>query len=262
MNYSFIGKFKCKVNKNSSFFLYNNNFDLESNIFWVGLNNLEWEQKERMVWMKLSRFADNILDIGSNTGVYSLISKVSNKKSNVIAFEPQPNIFNILTKNIQINKMNIKCINKALSNFNGTAQFYNYGDKTFEDNSTTAGSLNKEWRPENQHSIEVDVITLSNFIEENNIKNIDLIKMDVETNEYEVLVGYGKYLYVHQPIILLEIQNENIGKKIETLFDYNSYTFFHFLKSEEMQKINHLGISSNGHNYLICPNSKLTSLDL
>lgn len=68
--------------------------------------------------------ADNqtpfILDCGANIGLATLYFKMLYPQSNIIAFEPSPNCFTLLTKNITANKLaGVTAINKAVSNKKG-----------------------------------------------------------------------------------------------------------------------------------------------
>jgi FkbM family methyltransferase len=258
----FIDPFEVKTKDGKHFYLFNNGFSLESTIYWSGgIDNCDWEPMTRAIWTELCKSADTIFDIGSNSGIFSVLAKVYNTNSKVYAFEPQPNIFNVLKKNNEINNFNIQYQNIALSDKEGNVPFYNYGKEAFTTENTTAGSLNKDWRIENQNSIMVVVKELKSFIEENNIKSIDLIKIDVETFEYEVLSGYGTYLNVHKPIIILEIQNRIIGKNIESLFsDTISYSFFNIDENAGLIKVENLGWTEKNNNYLLCPESKQSYL--
>ena len=49
--------------------------------------------------------------------------------------------------------------------------------------------LGLDRKENNQKEYDVDVVTLSNYIEKNISSNIDLIKLDVEGHEYECLKG-------------------------------------------------------------------------
>ena len=53
--------------------------------------------------------------------------------------------------------------------------------------------------------IEVDVITLDDFVDQNAIKSIDFIKIDVEQNELKTLKGARKTLEKFKPILMLEV---------------------------------------------------------
>lgn len=251
----FKGVFNVKTEKGNNFKLYNNAFLLETHIFWLGIDNYEWENKTREIWCDLSTKFNTIADVGANVGIFSVLAKANNPNAKVIAFEPQPNIFEILKKNNAINNFDIHCENNAISNSNGSVPFFNHGPKTFSDNNTTSGSLNKNWRPIDQNSIHVEAITLESYINKNNIGSIDLLKIDVETLEYEVLLGYGSFLLKHEPIIILEIQSVEIGSNIASILPKDLYSYFSIDESKGMREVNTLGKETD-NNYLLCPKSK------
>ena len=224
----FKGKFKVRTDDNKSFFLYNNGFFLENSIFWLGMENFKWEFMTRKIWVHLSYSSKVIFDIGANTGIYSILAKVYNPKSKIFAFEPQPNIYNVLKKNNQINYFDISCENIAISNEEGEVPFFNYGSKSFSKNNTTAGSLNKNWRTKNQHSILVSVNKLGNYIKE-----------------------------LFKPIIILEIQNQYIGSNISSLISKKNYSFFNIDEENGLKLTQNLGGDEKHRNYLICPNTKM-----
>lgn len=253
----FIGKFKVRTTDGKSFYLYNAGFRLESNIYWSGLDKCNWEPMTREIWTHLSTSARTIFDIGSNSGLFALLAKVYHPDATVVAFEPQPNVFKVLRTNNRINGFDIHCNNIALSHEEGDVPFYNYGAAAFTTENTTAGSLNKRWRPDGQTSISVKAKELRTYITENNIQTIDLMKIDVETFEYEVLSGYGEYLYLHEPVVLLEIQDRGIGKSIESLFLKTSYSFFKIDEAAGLRQVESLGTTKGDINYLLCPASKL-----
>ena len=53
-------------------------------------------------------------DVGANVGYHSLFVKKKFKNSNVYSFEPLPNIFSVLQKNIEKNFLDIIPLNFAL----------------------------------------------------------------------------------------------------------------------------------------------------
>jgi FkbM family methyltransferase len=256
---TFFDKFRVKTKDGVSFWLYNNAFNLETNLFWAGFEKSDWEKKTREIWSELSKVSNVILDIGANTGIFSIIAKAYNPKAKVHAFEPQPNVFKVLEKNNQINSFDIYCHQLALSDESGELPFYNTGYSTFENNNTTHGSLNKEWRTEKQQAIKVQVERLDEFLDKNKVNKIDLIKIDVETLEFEVLSGYGKNLAQHNPLILLEIQNDQIGQNIQGLLEGKEYLFYWINEEKGLIQVGNLGTNTNQENlnYLLCPKSKI-----
>jgi FkbM family methyltransferase len=252
----FIGKFRVRTQDGKGFSLFNNAFHLENHIFWLGIDRYPWERMTRRIWARLCLSAVTIFDIGANSGIYAVLAKVYNQDSRVYAFEPQPNVFAVLMKNNRINGFDIRCEQLALSDEEGRLPFYNYGRDTFSTENTTAGSLNRNWVTREQSSIMVDVRKLGNYVEEKNITRIDLIKIDVETLEYQVLIGYGKYLELHRPVLVLEIQNPGIGQKIGSLFDPGSHSFFSIDEQAGLRRVEEMGTTAGSLNHLICPLEK------
>jgi len=251
----FKGVFDVETSFGKDFKLYNNAFLLETHIFWLGMDTHNWENKSREIWCDLAGKSETIFDVGANVGIFSVLAKANNNNATVVAFEPQPNIYDVLKKNNQVNNFDIICENLAVSDEVGTIPFYNHGPNTFSDNNTTSGSLNKDWRPIDQNSIDVNVVTLNNYVKKNSIRKIDLMKVDVETLEYEVLKGYGGVLIEHLPILLLEIQSEKIGKNVESLLTSTNYVFYSIDEENGLIEVANLG-HSNDNNYILCPKEK------
>ncbi|MFN3802760.1 FkbM family methyltransferase [Belliella pelovolcani] len=256
---TFFDKFKVSTKDGVEFWLYNNAFNLETRLFWSGFEKSDWEKKTREIWGELSRHSKVILDIGANTGIFSVMAMAYHPEAHVFAFEPQPNVFRVLERNNTINGFDIQCHQLALSDESGQLPFYNTGYSTFEENNTTHGSLNKEWRTEHQHSIVVEVERLDSFLIRNQVGKVDMVKIDVETLEFEVLKGFGTLLFEHRPVIILEIQNTAMGDRLNTLFSGQDYQYFWINEDKGLQLVELLGrnTSQKHLNYLICPLEKL-----
>lgn len=251
----FFGPFSVKMNDGVRFKLYNNAFYLESIIYWLGFEKYNWEKNTRKVWIELCKKSDVVLDIGANTGIFSVLAKAYQAQSKVYAFEPQPNIFEVLSKNNEINGFDISCNKLALSDVNGELPFYNYGKEAFTSGNTTAGSLNSTWREDDQTSIKVPVKLLDDFIKENDVPKVDLIKIDVETLEFEVLNGYKHHLNKHKPILVMEIQSTEIGENVGSLLE--DYSFYFIDEDKGVVKVANLGgAHERDNNYVACPSDK------
>lgn len=146
-----------------------------------------------------------ILDIGSNIGNHLVyFSKISNAKR-VYGFEPQKDIFDILDKNILLNKCNAEIKNIALGD-----KIQNTEIDFFDKKNVGATSL----KYNNKGTIETSTLDE----EFKNLKEkIDFIKIDVEGFEYFVLKGGQNLLIKHQPIIWIEMFNKNFFKVNELL---------------------------------------------
>ena len=66
---------------------------------------------------------------------------------------------------------------------------------------------------ENSKTIEVDVMSFDEYVNENGIDKIDFIKIDVEGFENQVIIGMKKTLELFSPMILIEIFDEGLIKQ-------------------------------------------------
>lgn len=113
-----------------------------------------------------------VLDLGGNEGSWS--EKIIKKYNPYIfIFEPIPKLYNNLVN--KFNKNNkIKIYNAATSDKNTRCEISNAG---------AASSLYIE----SNNKIIINTISLINFLKENNINHIDLIKINIEGAEYCIL---------------------------------------------------------------------------
>lgn len=133
-----------------------------------------------------------VIDVGANTGTYSMQVLAACPTAIVHAFEPHPKTFQELTTNIQCH--NFYPHNCAVSAEVGTVSLYDHADRE----GSSHASLYKDVieRIHNSRSIEyrAEVITLQSFLQSNSIDSIELLKIDVEGNELNVLKGALEYV--------------------------------------------------------------------
>ena len=144
-----------------------------------------------------------ILDCGANIGLATIYFKWLYPDSEIHAFEPDLDTFKMLKQNIEINNYkNVFLYNSAVSDFNGTLDFYI--DKSRPGSlvmSTIFDRLPKD-------KIEVESISLSDFIASKlNNRKIDLLKMDIEGAEHSVLNNI--------------MQNQQLGIFNEVILEYH-----------------------------------------
>lgn len=254
----FHGVFKVKVNNTSSFKIRHYGFFVENEIFWEGLENGH-EAISYSLWIKSVKDSKVILDIGANTGVFSLIAKSLNPSAKVYAFEPVKRVFEKLEANNKLNNFDIICLEEAASNFDGEATIY---DTNAE--HTYSVTVNKNTLSSDANVVETTIktIRLDTFIEKKGLTNIDLMKIDVETHEPEVLEGMGKYLAKFKPSILIEILDDSVGERVEKLVTDCGYLYFNIddkaKKVRQVEKIT----KSDFWNYFLCSPEKAKELKL
>lgn len=240
--------FSVRVDKNHSFQMRHYGFELENEIFWRGLEN-GWEHVSISLWAKLVKDANVILDVGANTGIYSLIAKSVNPKSRVYAFEPVKRVFEKLEFNNRLNRFDIMCFDEALSDTDGEAIIYDVPSEHVY-SVTVNKNINTPGAP--VIPTKIKIMKLDTFIERHNVEPIDLIKIDVETHEAEVLEGMGKYLDEFRPTMLIEILNDEVGARVESLVANKDYLYFNLdEESGSIRRVEKIS-KSDYYNYLLC----------
>ena len=261
----FDGKFKVKVEKDSSFYInhYNTHgFIIEDGLFWLGLG-VGREGYSLRLWTELSKQSEVVFDIGANTGMYSLLTKSVNPNAQVFGFEPVKRTYDKFQANCDINKFDVKCEFMAVSDFTGELTLYDIPEA-----NNYSATLNKEFSDvrhqthiDTRFEAKVKATTLKDYIESNNISKIDLMKVDVEMHEPEALRGMGEYLQKFQPTLLIEIFTDKLGKEVQEILkgcDYLYYSIDEEGKTELQKEI----IATDESNYLICRPEVAKSLGL
>jgi FkbM family methyltransferase len=130
-------------------------------------------------------------DVGANVGQTSELALSSFHQAKVFAFEPDPGIFALLLFNLEKDPRFTGC-NLAFSNVKGEVPFFQYG-------SSTLGSLvpNAQYptrRGVLPKQISVECTTINDFCISHSIREIDVLKIDVEGCDLLVLQGAGDLL--------------------------------------------------------------------
>jgi FkbM family methyltransferase len=134
----------------------------------------------------------NIIEIGANDGTDTL--KFA-KNGKVWAFEPNPYYVSILNEKFKNNK-NISIIEKAVSDFDGTAVFnidkIGYSSSLNKlSNFTIKNNLIKY-----ESNMIVNVTRMDTFLIENNIEVIDYFHCDAQGSDLTILKSFGNMLSV------------------------------------------------------------------
>ena len=232
-----------------NFKIHHYGYQIENELFWSGIDNA-WEKVSFALWMKLSKESNVILDIGANTGVYSMISQALNKDAQIHGFEPVTRVKEKYQRNIDLNKAGsrVQAHELALSDKNGTAIIYD----SMEEHIYSV-TVSKDMSLEGVQTKEVEIKTqrLDTFIEEQGLTKIDLMKIDVETHEPEVLDGMGKYIEAFKPTMLIEILSNEVGEKVQQYLNGKGYLYYHIDEVNEPQLCTQIK-KSDFFNYLVC----------
>jgi FkbM family methyltransferase len=164
---------------------------------------------------------ENIIDIGANIGYHSLYFS-KHVKNKVYAFEPHPQVFNVLENNIKLNNIeNINIINKCVGDKDGTV-FMSKLNLLNESNHGDIHILNKK------SDYQIESIKLDDY----KFNDIDLIKIDVQGYELMVLNGGIQTILNNKPIIIIEIEQHQLNlthtksQEIINFFNNNEYEVY------------------------------------
>jgi FkbM family methyltransferase len=217
-------------------------------LFWTGLNH--WEAETTTPFLKMLRKSSCFVDIGANTGVFSLLALASNPSCKVVAVEPVPHVYQMLIRNLELNGLNggrCKPVLGAIAPVDGPVEF-------FVGEDTTTGSLTTG----DVACTEGKRFTVQGYRGETLLADYspDLMKIDVEGYEPEVLATMETTLVRSRPHIIFEC---NPGGRWSALLDF--FTRFNF-------KVFHLKpgglvlcdashpLDRDYRNYLAIPNEK------
>ena len=148
----------------------------------------------------LIRSGDTVLDVGANVGLWALgAAKSAGSSGRVQAFEPVPELFERLTRNLKFNGLErVRCFRTGLSDKAGSATFYR--DAT--GNSGRGALVQHEGL---NRGIDIPLTTLDEHAAANGLDRIDFMKVDVEGAELRVFRGAERVLSGPQaPIVLFE----------------------------------------------------------
>jgi len=145
-------------------------------------------------------------DIGANVGFLTLVAAhLAGAAGRVFAFEPLPQNFRQLERNIQINGFeHVEARNIALADQDGPAIFLVSRSPTWGKLASVSGET-----AEQIGKIEVAVCRLDRVVQTDSLPLPHLIKIDVEGAEIEVLDGAMETIRKARPILLIELHGTN-----------------------------------------------------
>ena len=168
---------------------------IEITLFWYGPFAI-WEAMQLKLWSSLVSSSSVILDIGANTGIYSLIG-ATNKNATIYAFEPVPVVRSMLAENIELNNFPIQIEETIIGDFIGQETLY-----IPRQGWVDVASINKKFA---EHFVITDTMqeltcpmtTIDAFLarrQNTNLNEVVLAKIDVEGAENRVLEGMKETL--------------------------------------------------------------------
>lgn len=201
---------------------------METQLFRYGLYGA-WERHSLRLWAHMSKSASEILDVGANTGIYSLLARKNNPRATIAAIEPIELNANVLDANIRANNAAIKVDRVAMSDTSGQATMY-----MLEDQLNYMTSVNDDRYARHPEvagdarvvRVAVAIDTWHGVRGRLGLQGPDLIKIDVEGHEVAVLRSMLDHLRSALPTMLLEIIGDDNAVAISGLISDLEYRYF------------------------------------
>jgi len=182
------------------------------------INNYNGDETILNLRVKYTKNNSSFIDIGANIGCHcvGLKQKIPDYNVNIIAFEPQPYIFNILKYNMELNCNKYQYYKLGLSNEAKTI----YMEMPDYHTCKNPGGFALDLDGKDTSKTSIEMVTLDSF----KFENISLIKIDVEGLENQVLMGAYETIKKCKPVMIIEILG---GTPIENADDHNRNYILH-----------------------------------
>jgi FkbM family methyltransferase len=210
----------------------------------LGIDGLLYAHREDfgsplMPFFRIENPESAFLDIGANYGFWSRFVLTDCRARNIrdisiVSFEPFPPNYELLIENmayIPDSARSVCCEQLALSDKTGTC-FMNRSNS--DPGSTFAAGSG---------DVECPVATVDDYVASKNVRNVALVKIDVEGFELRVLRGARKTIARDKPVIVCEVIDSHLmragGSRSDLL--------------EEVQKMGYSARPISGTDYLFHP---------
>lgn len=211
----------------------------------------DYEPETLPIIVEYLRSAKTFLDVGANTGVFSLIALGVNPHVSIHAFEPAGTVFEALEANVQANPSGerVICNRLAVGSEVGAVSLHVPSDTWGNARMGTDGFRGLEGSVE-----QVQCTTLDAYVASRDLEAVDVIKIDVEGLEHLVLEGARNTLREHRPAVVCECLPEADVERIELILRECGYRPHHLVAAGP-QPVDHLApdVTDRFKNFLFLP---------
>lgn len=176
-----------------------------------------YEALETALVRRLVRAGAVVLDVGANWGYFTLLSsRLAGAGGRVISFEPDPRLFALLVRNLELNDcQNVCALRIAAADTHSTLSLLGYD----ESQGNWGLSRIQATQAESDHpTFAVEGRAIDSVLAEKEIGQVDLLKLDVEGGENEALRGLSATLSAGRcRYVLLELHPRILAERGVTL---------------------------------------------
>lgn len=164
------------------------------------------------------------LDVGANTGEFTIALAGRVPQGRVYAFEPQSTVRSLLEKNVALNGYaNVSVLPFGLSDSVREASLYAPGDATSDAGFNEGLFTQFPSGGDVEQAGSAEFLPLDSLYENGTITRADWIKVDIEGGELFFLRGARKFLQALRPRLLLEVDQalyQAAGYSVDELLEF------------------------------------------
>jgi FkbM family methyltransferase len=178
---------------------------------WDCIRNNMWEEMTFKIFDRFLKPENAYLDIGAWIGPTVLYGAHTAK--HVYAIEPDPIAFKELAGNLSLNpslESKVNSIHAAIADKPGSIRLYKrqeFGDST----SSLIPTLSDE------NYCQVKAVTIHDLMGENDLEEINFIKMDIEGGEYFLIPSLHDFLMQRKPTLYLSIHPQFLNDHVNLM---------------------------------------------
>lgn len=154
-----------------------------------------------------------VIDIGANGGYFNVLLLSKIPTATIYAYEPMPANISYLKKIIQQNEIlqkSLKLHETAVTDVaDGSIEFFTEANNENQVVASVIDGFNKN----NTQKITVTTTSLTAIIANNNIEDIDLLKVDCEGSEYEIFYGTDEAVFSKIRYMIVESHDLDLERK-------------------------------------------------
>ena len=195
---------------------------IASMLFWKGLDG--WEPTTIRTFLRLVAPGTTVVDVGANSGLFSLLAARRDPFVRVHALEPVARVFSVLEANVALNALdNVTCHRLACSDRSGPSTLHVPAGEPVP----VMASLLSGWADTAATGEPVECTTIDELVDAERMDTVDVVKIDAEGSEDAVLRGAHATLRGHRPFVLAEVLGRSgLGASVTAALAEHDYRFF------------------------------------
>jgi FkbM family methyltransferase len=213
----------------------------------------EWTEDEVAVLCQALRPGDHVVDVGANVGTHTVpLARKVGPSGSVLAFEPQPRVFELLAANVAMNGLdNVRLHNVACAAAPGSLKL---PDIDYGRPGNFGGVDLRAMHEASTRTARVIDIPLVRLDDACDLDRLRLLKIDVEGMETEVLGGAQRTIGRCRPLLYVENEHpESSPALLGALFDLEYVPYWHIVPFYDPR--NFRGVSGDVFEGMACVNN-------